>query len=68
MTLISQFATCIISLSFFKIYSLEYLPWPKVWMQNSIFKLIVSKSFDAINIAEIAVSCKSFFYKFIVFE
>ena len=68
MTLISQFATCIISLSFYKIYSLEYLPCPNVWIQNSIFKLTVSKSLDAIKIADIAVSCKSFFCKFLVFE
>lgn len=68
MTLISQLAVSIRRFSFLRIYSIEYLPWPRVWIQNSIYKLAVSNSFEAINIEEIAVNCKSFFYIFSVFE
>ena len=68
MTLISQLAVSIRRFSLLRIYSIEYLPWPRVWIQNSIFKLTVSNSFEAINIEEIAVNCKSFFYIFSVFE
>jgi len=64
MTLISQLAVSIRCLSFLRIYSLEYLPWPRVWIQNSIYKLAVSNSFEAINIEEIAVNCKFFLHIF----